>query len=128
MRCLTESVLCLVGMIAIATHAPFHALPAAPVPPPKARPTPPSLAGSWMVLWSGSEWPTVMLAGGEYVAERPGGPRYEGRWAVKGNVLTIEERLVESGRYGHAYTYTFHLRRCGRKSDCGVLEIKPAKE
>lgn len=54
---------------------------AAPVPPSRPfRPRPP-LPGAYVALWSGSEWPTVLLEGGGYVAERPG-LRYEGSGKV----------------------------------------------
>src|SRR5262245_51592105 len=83
---------------------------AAPIPPPKPKPQP-DLSGSWVFYWSGAEWPTVLLPGGTYVAERPGGPRYEGRWELVGDKLLIEERLVGPSGYGQVYRYTFTLRR-----------------
>src|SRR5262245_59617592 len=91
---------------------------AAPIPPPKARPRP-ELTGTWTMVWSGSEWPTVLLPSGGYVAERPGGPRYEGRWELLGDKLYIEERLVSPSGYGQLYTYTFTLRPGQLGSTCG---------
>ncbi len=95
----------------------------APVPPARARPRP-ELAGSWVAHWSGSEWPTVMLPDGTYVAERPGGPRYEGRWSLSGDTLRIEERLLTPEGYGQAYRYAFTLRPGTTRSACGGLDLR----
>lgn len=104
-------------------------IPAAPVPPPKARPTPQTdYSGTWTAHWSGAEWPTVMLPGGTYVAERPGGPRYEGRWSYKAGVLHIEERLCEGGLYGDVYKYDFRMRpHSPLCSICGGLRLEAQK-
>lgn len=98
----------------------------APIPRP--RPAPSYCpAGSWDALWSGSSWPTVMLPCGAYVAERPGGPRYEGRWSVTGHKLTIEERLVSREGYGTLYRYTFFMRPGKHESTCGGLRLVPVR-
>lgn len=99
---------------------------AAPIPPPKARPRP-ELSGAWVAYWSGSEWPTVMLPDGTYVAERPGGPRYEGRWELVGDKLRIEERLLGPEGYGQAYRYTFTMRPRALASKCGGLRLASAR-
>lgn len=96
---------------------------AAPIPPPKAKPRP-DFSGSWVAVWSGAEWPTVMLPDGTYVAERPGGPRYEGRWELDANnKLIIEERLVNAYGYGQVYRYTFTMKQGKLLSTCGGLRL-----
>src|SRR5262245_43294049 len=95
---------------------------AAPIPPPKPKPRP-DLPGAWVAHWSGAEWPTVLLADGGYVAERPGGPRYEGRWELVGNKLLIEERLVGPEGYGQVYRYSFTMRPGQLGSTCGGLRL-----
>jgi hypothetical protein len=100
---------------------------AAPIPPPKAKPRP-DLSGAWVAHWAGSEWPTILLPEGGYVAERPGGPRYEGRWKLAGHKLQIEERLVGPDGYGEVYRYTFTLRAGTLRasqfdSTCGGLRL-----
>ena len=110
--------LLLLLVVALATHA-------APIPPPKARPRP-SPTGNWITVWSGSEWPTMLLDSGTYIAERPGGPRYEGYWSLQGDKLTIEERLFSPSGYGQVYRYTFTLRSNSLESTCGKLRFKRA--
>lgn len=99
---------------------------AAPIPPPKVRPRP-ELAGSWLAVWSGSEWPTYFLPCGTYIAERPGGPRYEGRWALEGDKLRIEERLISPTGHGQVYSYTFTLRPGQLGTTCGKLRLAAAR-
>lgn len=118
-------VLASIGTILLAIFWPA-VIVSAPVPPPKPRPRP-DLAGNWMAHWSGSEWPTVLLPDGTYVAERPGGPRYEGRWALAGDVLSIEERLVSPDGYGEVLRYVFSLRAGKTESTCGRLRLVPVR-
>ena len=99
---------------------------AAPIPPPRPKPRP-DLSGAWMAHWSGAEWPTVMLPDGTYVAERAGGPRYEGRWELAGDKLKIEERLLGPDGYGQACRYTFTLRPGALASTCGGLRLASAR-
>jgi hypothetical protein len=99
---------------------------AAPIPPPKPKPRM-ELSGAWVAHWSGAEWPTVMLPCGTYVAERPGGPRYEGRWEVVGDKLKIEERLLGPEGYGQVYRYTFTMRPGALASTCGGLRLVSAR-
>lgn len=95
---------------------------AAPIPPPKAK-APLDLSGSWVMLWSGAEWPTVLMPDGVYIAERPGGPRYEGQWRLVGNRLQIEERVVGPTGTGQYYRYSFTLRAGELGSACGGLRL-----
>jgi len=96
-----------------------------PAPIPPAKPIiRPSLAGTWMAYWSGAEWPTVMIEGGGYVAERAGGPRYEGQWKLVGDDLTIEERCVGPNGAGHLYKYSFRLLPGKLFTKCGGLKLE----
>jgi hypothetical protein len=97
---------------------------AAPVPRHKPRP-PVDLAGRWVATWYGSsDWPTVLLPGGDYVAEREGGSiRYEGRWSLKGGVLSIEEARRLPDGMGPVYRYSWKLKPGTTVSECGRLKL-----
>lgn len=100
-------------------------LVAAPVPPPRAfRPRPP-LPGAYVALWSGAEWPTLLLEGGDYIAERPG-LLYHGTWALKGDTLTIRERRVTAGWVGEYTSYTFTLQPGKLQTADGAFRLVPA--
>lgn len=96
----------------------------APVPRPREKKPRESISGSYNAYWSGSLWPTVLLPDGGYVAERSGGPRYEGRWSLDGDTFKVEERLVSPCGYGQVYSYTFTLRKGGLSSTCGGLRLE----
>lgn len=98
---------------------------AAPLPRPKAVPRP-DPCGNWVALWSGSEWPTVLLPCGGYVAERPGGPRYEGRWKLEGDTLHLEERLAGPTGYGEATRYKWALLPGKLEAASGAFKLRRA--
>lgn len=103
------------------------ALGANPIPPPR-TPRRPPIAGEWIALWNGqSDWITTLSDNGAYLADRPAGPRYEGRYTLKGDVLTIEEHHAgptNDGTAPHVYRYTFTLAPGKLDSVCGKFRLR----
>jgi hypothetical protein len=125
LRSIAETVICISGLVLADLLLPCLLATAysAPLPQPKSK-IRPDLSGAWTAKWSGSEWPTVLLPDGTYVAERAGGPRYEGRWKLDGDELTIEERLRNEYGYGQVYRHTFTLQPGKTHTRCGSLTLE----
>lgn len=102
---------------------------AAPVPPARPRPRP-ALPGSYTMTFCGADYPTVLLDDGGYAAQaHQPGRRWEGTWALKGDTLTIRERLVclLRGPESDWAEYAFTLRPGRLDSTCGRLRLAPVR-
>ena len=95
---------------------------AAPVPAPRAAPAParPPLPGEYRMLWGGTEYRAVFWLGGDYVSFRPESAPWRGRWEVKGDTLTIRERVSDAGDYSET---TFELKP-GKWESAAAFSLK----
>lgn len=94
----------------------FAYAPASPSPeppPPVKRPAPAvEVAGEYWMVWGTAVYRAAFAKGGRYVAYKSNaGPVFEGRWSLRGGVLTIEERSVGSSG---GYTVTTLLLEKGK--------------
>ena len=94
----------------------------APVPKPKEL-IRPEISGSYTMRWCGTDYDTQFFVSGEYwcVTGNSNNPytRWVGNWQLKGDEITITERLenTSTGYQGHWTTYKFTLEK-------GKLESK----
>jgi hypothetical protein len=99
-------------------------LAAAPVPPPKPMARP-DVAGVWDMKWDSTGWVATFSPGGFY-RSRGRGWSYEGRWEMKGDVLTITEKNV-SVHNGHWSSYRWELLPGRLESRCGAFRLRKAR-
>jgi hypothetical protein len=99
----------------------------APIPPPKAR-TRPDVCGAWDMTWDNNGWSATFAEGGFYRSTGHGWS-YEGRWELKGDVLTITEHnaTLYAGAEPHWATYRWRLLPGKLESKCGAFRLRRAK-
>lgn len=104
-------------------------LPAAPIPKGKPKPPRPEINGGYSMYWGGTLYPSLFLVGGDYACQDTNQPpnQWEGKWDLKGDKLTITERMVyPTGERGQWNTYVFVLHKDKLESDHRMFKLVPA--
>ncbi len=106
----------------------FTSVQANPIPKPKPV-TRPVIDGGYDMTWHVySLYHCFFLAGGSYAAEAEHTQvRWEGSWVIKGDKITIKERLVGPDYCGSYITWTYTLHKGKLESTCGNFKLKAIK-
>lgn len=106
-------------------------LPAAPIPRSKPKQPRPEINGPYTMHWGGTLYPALFIVGGDYACQSMNNPptQWEGKWELKGDKLTITERMVyPTGERGGWCAYHFVLYKDRLQSDNYSFKLVPLTE